>query len=1322
MEHDLIVERHHGADALKGWNYQMAATARSAFELEATSSDHWTIQIEGIEDLDIWTIRQDASPQSVQYAQVKASSDGVDWTTMGQVLTSFVVDAQYNFDATFILITDHPLAGMPRRCAEFRHLDDAEQQDSLLHAITQRVRKNFQDQHRDPNSVTEDLVRHVLDGLDIDCIDDDKLTDIVVGLARKCYQLDDQAAMTYVRYVAGLLFEGAKKRQIFDHGCMDRWKLEFDLAVQSIAEMAAVQSHSVRTLAWKGDEQPDDFKEGRRTRTGHIFENLDVIRTKWIDEISRAFGRSSCVVVRGPSGQGKSTLAFRYMRDHWSDATVVEVVGAASTPDAEAIAEYVDRLQATKGNARVLIDNADDEKQFWPTVAARCQAMGIPVLVTTRTEDWRRLGRPDITGAVIVEPRLDGEEASKLFAQLQARGLVFDKEQTAEGAFEKVSDSGLLMEFIFYVTHGTMLTDRLEQQLNTIAAKPNAEKTLSLLLSVSLANILNCELERDALLGSDPEKRPLTGRLLNSLNGEYITVSENTVSGLHMVRSKHIVAASGENEAALATRALGLLPCVPQNEVSRLILHATECDMIDKQAFLDGLAAAIGGTGPSILSAALDALHDIGERHLVKTNKSVFDEAAQSAGIQSLDILTWFISPVDGSTQADNFEKTKIAKPNALFWSMKKLALGIDQSQRGADFCREMLRRLDSDGLVPLDPSDLAGSGRVLWWCGTLQFHPNDFTQLILRLLDSISLASVNVTALADLSTGLFTWDRDLHRQWMDRHVDEILRIFTKSTDCTRASLEQDELHVEFLTGLPGSSLSTEDAMDRLKIGRAVFPHCSKYCSRGIWIDVMTKGILSHDPTVLGIPVKNIPLEHDVWRNRSQARAIWSYFADDTDAKYLSSWTRLREAVLDQCKDIVDAIHKMLQMGTPRIEVLSMPAARIKEAIQDAPLVAPERLSDSSSSLLESLPESKWTQALLPFAECLGSVAAGQSNRIRILLQVAAQLVDRIRPMQESLESRALLDSRSLTELSAREAIAYRATLAALRTVLTDFPPTRVHSATSYVSESEERAVTRVLDQCQRLVRVCASRGVSVIPPKTVDINIETVIFPVGIKIVNMAKLWTEELNVVVDAMSSMEYDGGIWLLPLVNGATMNDLGYQVYASTVHEQLEEGLYQKPMLEVPASLRQTLPVPTGIEPVVATAALACLTGTSCLATLREAALGIDAHSKREIARQCTNSAPYVSATPLLVSAYRESLEQQLTRLHGRTNDVSDPELHLTEVMEYVSAVLAVLSKTTASMGYSALMEAVAGALGIARNIPMLSYLFVEEGTPEDQLKR
>jgi len=58
----------------------------------------------------------------------------------------------------------------------------------------------------------------------------------------------------------------------------------------------------------------DQFQQGMSTRYEHILADCDIQRHRWLERINAGFVKASVVIVRGASGQGKSTLAYRWLR------------------------------------------------------------------------------------------------------------------------------------------------------------------------------------------------------------------------------------------------------------------------------------------------------------------------------------------------------------------------------------------------------------------------------------------------------------------------------------------------------------------------------------------------------------------------------------------------------------------------------------------------------------------------------------------------------------------------------------------------------------------------------------------------------------------------------------------------------------------------------------------------------------------------------------------------------------------------------------------------------------------------------------------------
>jgi hypothetical protein len=63
------------------------------------------------------------------------------------------------------------------------------------------------------------------------------------------------------------------------------------------------------------DALANEFYQGISARYDHVLADLDVIRGQKLSAISAAFHKHRIVIVHAASGQGKTTLAYRYLRD-----------------------------------------------------------------------------------------------------------------------------------------------------------------------------------------------------------------------------------------------------------------------------------------------------------------------------------------------------------------------------------------------------------------------------------------------------------------------------------------------------------------------------------------------------------------------------------------------------------------------------------------------------------------------------------------------------------------------------------------------------------------------------------------------------------------------------------------------------------------------------------------------------------------------------------------------------------------------------------------------------------------------------------------------
>jgi hypothetical protein len=268
------------------------------------------------------------------------------------------------------------------------------------------------------------------------------------------------------------------------------------------------------------------------------------------------------------------------------------------------------------------------------------------LLVSVRVEDWFRFARESATQYRILEPYLDFAEARELFGIIRSQGRLAPSMDSAERAWEKLESPHLLMEYVYLLTHGTMLHERLAEQVRAFRWQgEDAKFKLSVLRIVSLAARLGTPLNTRAVLGTcrsddDPQ------HLLQSLNGEYVLLSAASVEGMHWVRSRHLAALLHEGYPNAAETALQVLDGVPPVALASFVAHALVWPELDREHFCAGILSWVSGRSHVEVAEVLDGLFEGGERLYIVNNRTLLEEVGRKIGPQQMLLLTCEIMPI----------------------------------------------------------------------------------------------------------------------------------------------------------------------------------------------------------------------------------------------------------------------------------------------------------------------------------------------------------------------------------------------------------------------------------------------------------------------------------------------------------------------------------------------------------------------------------------------------------------------------------------------------------------------------------------------------
>jgi hypothetical protein len=206
----------------------------------------------------------------------------------------------------------------------------------------------------------------------------------------------------------------------------------------------------------------EQYRMGINARPDHIRHNLDFKRETWLQEIEHNFIGNQVVIIRGASGQGKTSLAYRYLIDTYPESNVICIEQVETSSQAANIVAAMSNLSISKEDDLIAYIDVQPYQTGWIWVLQQLQKTGrtIKLLVTIREEDYRR--------TVVDKSSISMEEIELLFDKEEAQAIYprysLSKFRNFDEAWDKFGGKGPLMEFVYLINAGQTLT--LRQKLS----------------------------------------------------------------------------------------------------------------------------------------------------------------------------------------------------------------------------------------------------------------------------------------------------------------------------------------------------------------------------------------------------------------------------------------------------------------------------------------------------------------------------------------------------------------------------------------------------------------------------------------------------------------------------------------------------------------------------------------------------------------------------------------------------------------------------------------------------------------------------------------
>jgi hypothetical protein len=921
----LAGKRRGGSDNFKGIVYQVRYSAwklLSHLNPSAGVEDRW-VTLEGIEDVDAARV-SGGNDMCVEFVQVKNLGGRIDAANFWNqgVLQNFAETYLLEPASRFRLVHTTRLAdGYLTRLAEANKAK-GQLRESDLRYWTSRL-DSFRAQKTDWDWSAfrpRDFLRTVR----FELVSEDFLVAEGARLLVADYGVLNGNERQYLEVINWYTVECSRdRRTIRAKDLLERIECVTDEIARGPHNLAIKERWLERVLFDRAAGEEDEwYFKGIAAKPSHVAAGLPASRGKWAQEIRKVFEESDITVIRASSGQGKSTLAWQAASDlskqGWSVYELHRCKGEDGTGD---LLTFIESRLRIGEVPLIVIDGLRDAVSGWAELAGRVQALPAKFIVTAREEDWYRFGGDTSRLRIIpISISMTRDEAQNIFHQFSRASQIHPSIKSWQAAWEKVEDQGLLIEYVFLLTQGQMIEERLVHQVRTLAGELDSAAKLEILRLVSVADLCGVKLRTSTLVDSVASRVGFAGdrgAVLESLKREYYIQADNReyVEGLHPVRSRHLAAALQETLPLIDT-IMALVPLIPNQNLAQFCSQAVQLtEGAAKDQLLQGLARFASARPYVEVNSVLNGIFSIEALNHWRVNGAVYDKLPRQAiTFFAMEAFPWSgFRLLEGAKPAEGAYRNFLENFSKTVGELVPLNPGECDTLK---FVRELSHQLESRPLLAL-----AGLGRLAEW-----FYRFGVECPPLMMLDEErlwgSLKSLQIDDAGELLTVCYKERPNLYRSVLTKHRGEVLGWLKRETDTLTIVERDNALEIEYaLDSEADSPNASEQSVRRLAAIRSFLPQYGTYSARGLWppIPWLERYRSICDDSVKQISAENLPSEVQVELNRLWIDQLSAHYDSPSMYDWQEQWRSIRVQSLDLAKVTVRLFESLLQADQARI-------------------------------------------------------------------------------------------------------------------------------------------------------------------------------------------------------------------------------------------------------------------------------------------------------------------------------------------------------------------------------------------------------------------
>lgn len=954
-----------GQVALAGYTYQLWY---SCYLILSELNKRNTYKLEGVEDIDQIESIEKNKDGVVTHIQIKYSDNKQSSSFLKNVLKNFLEIYLNDNNRKFILVYDFEVREGHLKKLINDELDSKSNQ--YWKSIISDIKEDNEKWEWDNFSYDE-----FMSVLDFKKVPDNKLKENIERLLIDKFEIKTDNVKLYIEAISSLCLSKMKNRGLInDRDIVKTMSDTQDLIEKGACNPAAKFISKISFINKDLESNDKSYYEGKKPNISDIVNGLPIKRESLEKQIIESIEENRVTVIKASSGQGKTTLAYQAAYNLSEIYTSYQITWCNDTKELLNILNYFRTRVKFGEKPLIILDNLDVQLSQWNRLAQLLQGENhqYKIIITTREDDWYRYGGDlsNIKLLNIVDLYLSSEEANNIYNVLDKNNMLHESIVNWEDSYKIIEDKKLLIEYVYLLTHGEMLSQRIDSQIAQLLKEDDGDIKGDILRKVCFADKCGVRIASNKLIKTLKEENVDIGSTLESLENEYlikIKTNDIYVEGLHPVRSKHIVDKL-HKFYPLEDTALEVVNLIDELYRPKFYYYLTY-EIKRSYRFYTDLVNEIWDEND--MSSYVDALKGIFSASVMKyyhDNKSIFDKANDIGGLQLLNFeLTPFsvFEEIDKSEDTLNNLKEIMPGSKSKINNLIKLrddAPKIEIEDTDIYLLSKCIFEFFNTKRNFVSTIDLDSFSTIMYWLFRID---SDFNLSQNISLDELwnNIDNYSLEAISDIMYISWMGNKESYLSFVNTNLEEILVLLRNRTKSLKIHTKETDnsIHVRYLFLFSNQLGGNKESVKRLEIICKALPIFDTYCAESVKpkLDILPD-LDKYDDSCKNIPIDNLVIGFNRELNSLWIDTILSNYEAESIKEWIVHWLNVRSDIVCLIELYTKLMYKILSQkrisNLNRINKLEINldnniSKEVRYPFQDRPFENKESLPEGLSKI-----------------------------------------------------------------------------------------------------------------------------------------------------------------------------------------------------------------------------------------------------------------------------------------------------------------------------------------------------------------------------------